>query len=146
MKIFTIISLLCVLFSQKGTKITVFHHGCEGTCPVYTVTLESEKIGQVHFHQNKFGRNKDTVYFTNPDSVKTVYSLLTKIHFWDLKDSYIGDATYDLPTTTITVVQDGIEKKITFNGLWREATYPHVLDSLSDIIDRIARTENQLIK
>jgi hypothetical protein len=125
-----------VLTADKLPTIILERRGCEGLCPVYTVTFSTDSVGKIFFAQWNHTGKKDTSYFIDRDSVEELYKKIKEIDFSAMNDQYIGDGTYDLETTRITISK----KTITFNGLFL-LKHHLILDTLSAMIDRIAMTD-----
>jgi hypothetical protein len=119
---------------------------CECPYPgvTYVVTFERSNIGEVHFsgvvHYNPQSFKKDTTYFVNPESVRKLYQKFRTIKFMQLDTAYIKDPTFDMGWTNISIIGDGYQKTVGFNG-----NQPK-LDSLEAMIIDVGRIKDMLKK
>jgi len=123
-------------------SITLERTPCFGTCPVYTVTVQSD--GAVRFEGTRNVSIAGVQRWRVPaDSVMTVLRYADSIQFANLPDRYdfgvSGCSPYiaDLPGFAITVETAGVAKRVYADGGC--PNIPSGLKAMSDIIDRIAR-------
>jgi hypothetical protein len=124
------------------TGIQLGRTSCEGSCPIYTVTIDAR--GTVTYDGARFVRaaGRQTARIA-PAVVATLLASAERIHFFDLRDAYReienpdGSVTgvTDLATTFVTITVNGRTKRV--------EDYVGVPDGLTKFereIDEAART------
>ncbi len=118
---------------MKDLTVTLTRAACNGTCPIYTVTINAE--GKVTFVGQEFTDTKGTA--TDAIDSTKLTELATEIRkadFFSLNASYFAFIA-DVPTYTLTVQMGGQNKQVTSNAL-----RPRRLVILMDRVDQIANT------
>jgi len=122
-----------------SVSVTLKRTACEGTCPVYTVSIHGsgliEYLGErgVDIPGPQTGR-------IPPERVKGLLKDFEKIHFVDLQDRYFEGCT-DQPTAIISIFVDGKNKQVSnyFGGCEGAKSGPQVeLARLAEQIDDAA--------
>lgn len=101
-------------------RITLQRMGCYGTCPVYSVTIESN--GSVLFQGDNYVRHKGKARSTvRAKSWQFLISAFRQVGFFRFQDRYdtkkdgCKATTLDAPSLVITVDSSQGEKKVSYN-------------------------------
>jgi len=134
----------CHAFSQhdlSSFSITLARTACEGTCPVYEVTIRGD--GRVEYAgQNQVdipGRQKAQVQAA---SLAPLLRIIDNIHFFGMRDKYFETCT-DLPTAILSVHLDGKSKQVSnyYGDCEHQTSGPQVgLARFAEAIDSVAGT------
>jgi len=123
----------------NSVSVTLKRTACEGTCPVYTVSIHGS--GQVEYlgewQVDVPGLQTGSI---PPEKVKELLEDFEQIHFYGLQNKYFEDCT-DLPTAIISISVDGKAKEVSnyYGGCQRAKSGPQVdLATLADRIDNAA--------
>lgn len=124
--IFSLLGLLLLLNCSTTknaatySKIEYSAGACYGFCPVYKMTISSDRTAL--FEADRFNFSKDTQSekaegnfkgTIHPDQYNQLIAMLNKVQLKNLKDYYGNKNVSDLPTSYLTVTyQDGTVKKI----------------------------------
>jgi ankyrin repeat protein len=126
-----------VLRANSKVTITLQRSGCFGSCPSYTVALTTDGIvfeggGYVVAH----GRHIDGA---DAVEVRKLAKRFIAADFYSMDSSYVASVT-DNPTYTLSIVIDGIAKKVEdYVGEW--VGMPAAISELEDEVDAFARTD-----
>ena len=125
----------------RSVSVTLKRTACEGTCPVYTVSIQGsglvEYLGE--WHVDVPGPQTGRI---PPGRVKDLLKAFEDIHFFDLQDQYFETCT-DQPTAIISIAVDGKSKQVSnyFGGCEDAKSGPQVdLAKLAERIDSVAGT------
>jgi hypothetical protein len=125
----------------RSGSITLKRTICEGTCPVYSVTIDGSGLVQ-YFGEFRVDIPGPQTGRIPPERVMELLRKFEEIHFSELKDKYF-ELCSDLPTAIITLKVDGGSKQVsnTFGGCDGVKTGPGMdLDNLANQIDMAADT------
>lgn len=122
---------------DSKVAITLERTGCFGSCPAYSVTVNTKDIA---FDGRGFvvaaGKHIDTV---NADDVRNLAKRFVAADFYSMAESYVASVT-DNPTYVLTIAIDGHIKKVEdYVGQWEGM--PAVITELEDDVDEFARTQ-----
>ena len=123
----------------RSVSLILKRTACEGTCPVYTVSIQGsglvEYLGE--WHVDVPGPQTGRI---PPGRVKDLLKAFEDIHFFDLQDQYFETCT-DQPTAIISIAVDGKSKQVSnyFGGCEDAKSGPQVdLAKLAEQIDNAA--------
>ena len=124
-----------------SVSVTLKRTACEGTCPVYTVSIQGgglvEYLGE--WHVDIPGAQMGRI---PPKKLMDLLRDFEEIHFFDLQDKYAETCT-DQPTAIISISVDGKAKQVSnyFGGCEGAKSGPQVdLAKLAEQIDGAADT------
>jgi len=102
--------ILCAIFPCAAQVITLKHTSCFGSCPVYSLQIDSPGTVSYEGVQDvaTIGRRTSSI---TPAQFQALVSGFTKIGFFELRDKYSA-AISDLPTIFIGLTQGGQSKTI----------------------------------
>lgn len=124
------------LHGNKPFTITLERTPCFGTCPVYTVTLDSD--GKLTFIGKDFANPKGQYETYIPlDEVQKIRAALVSINFLNLQDSYDNVYISDLPSAITTLNVNGKVVKTVTNRY----NPPPQLVKFELMIDNLWRSE-----
>lgn len=117
--------------------ITLERTGCFGTCPSYTVAVNTNRIV---FQGRGFvvaqGEHTDSV---DAEAVRNLAKRFIAADFFSMDSSYTASVT-DCPTYVLSIAIDGHTKKVVdYVGSW--VGMPAVITQLEDEVDKLARTQ-----
>ena len=122
-------------YQNDATSVIKMSKGvCFGSCPVYDITIDG--TGKATYLGKRFVEKIGTYTKTfTLEETNLLFKKFEKAGFWDFKDEYTAEVT-DLPTTFITLEQNGKSKKI-------KAYYdiPETLQDLIKEVDTYSNTE-----
>jgi ankyrin repeat protein len=122
---------------NSKVKITLQRTGCFGTCPSYTVTVNTDGIV---FDGGGFvvasGRHTDKV---KADGVRKLAKKFVSADFYSMDSSYQAGVT-DCPTYILSIAIDGRSKELVdYVGAWEGM--PAIITELEDEVDEFGRTQ-----
>jgi ankyrin repeat protein len=117
--------------------ITLERTGCYGSCPSYTVSVNTDGIV---FNGRNFvaasGKHTDRV---NPDEVRNLARRFVAADFYSMESEYRDNVTGN-PTYILSIAIDGRTKRVEdYVGAWEDM--PAVISDLEEQVDKFARTE-----
>jgi hypothetical protein len=123
-------------------KITLHRSGCEGTCPIYTVTIHGD--GRVVLAAGAYallpGTHEDRIA---PANVAALFAQFKKAGFFNLHSEYVLKDTYDAPEYVLTVDTGQRQKSVT-DYLGVAAGMPKAVTELEKAVDKAAGTDRWL--
>jgi hypothetical protein len=126
-----------VILPNSRVTITLQRTGCYGTCPSYTVTVNSND-GVVFGGQGfvvASGRHTDTA---DADQVRELAQNFVAADFYSMDATYRASVT-DSATYVLSIAIDGRTKEVVdYVGSWEGM--PSVITELEDGVDKFART------
>jgi hypothetical protein len=122
-------------------KITLHRSSCEGSCPVYTVTIHSD--GRVVFAAAGYvllpGTHEDRI---DPENVAALFAQFQKAGFFNLRSEYALKDT-DASAYVLTV-DTGQRQKSVKDYLGEGASMPKAVTELENAVDTVAGTNRWL--
>jgi len=129
--------------SMSNVEIRLTRGVCFGSCPDYTVTVNSD--GQVRYEGRRFvnvvGERTATI---SRDDVAALVARFDEVGFNNLRDAYRAPVS-DLPTYTVALTRNGQTKTVVdFGGV--DAGMPREIRDLQREIDRVAGTAQWVLR
>ena len=122
--------------SQRITEIGLRRTQCRGTCPVYSVVIQSDGSfvykGERHVH--RLGEHTGMIHQW---SLRQLAQFIVDSKFLDLQDNYL-DAPLDLSSTFLTIIFNEKKKEIENYG----DSGPSLLWAIAEIIDKLLDEAN----
>jgi hypothetical protein len=111
--VFILIAFVAAACRSSGDVITLEGLGCEGMCPVYTVTVQTA-TGKVRFTEGRPVRMDSTYYVPESESRQLAVEFRNS-RFFSMHDDLI-DLTQDLYTHALSDSTDKQYHRVIFNG------------------------------
>ena len=129
--------------SMSNVEIRLTRGVCFGSCPDYTVTVNSD--GQVRYEGRRFvnvvGERTATI---SRDDVAALVARFDEVGFTNLRDAYRAPVS-DLPTYTVALTRNGQTKTVVdFGGV--DMVMTREIRDLQREIDRVAGTAQWVLR
>ena len=126
-----------VSFPDESISITLERGMCFGTCPVYGITLFGN--GTTFWEGRYFVENEGNITDSiDPLIVADLFHHLDFDGFFLLNDSYSSYGITDMPSATLTVQNNSINKRV--YHYYGDRSAPEILFMMEDAVDTVANT------